>query len=337
MPEGNTAKKLDAPTGGMSAETFKHLRDLIYEQTGIHFQENKKYLLESRLAPRLKECRCRTYEDYLNFLRFDTYRDREFTGLYTVITTNETYFFRDEAQMETFMRVIVPAVMKANDATRQVRIWSAACSTGDEPYTIAMLLRDYAPLANWSIEILATDISESVLEVGRRGMYSSHSLRKVPAAMLATKAGFEWLHVPYKGSPPLLQDLMASRVDAAFTGFSNALPHHQAGKVRIIGVGAATRIKSIPNAPTFKELGLQEIGAEYIIMLSAPGGTPREVLNLLANTARAVVQDKDVREGSFEPSGLEPIGSTATEAASYITADRPQQRERIRVSGAKLD
>ncbi len=185
MPEGNTAKKLDAPTGGMSAETFKHLRDLIYEQTGIHFQENKKYLLESRLAPRLKECRCRTYEDYLNFLRFDTYRDREFTGLYTVITTNETYFFRDEAQMETFMRVIVPAVMKANDATRQVRIWSAACSTGDEPYTIAMLLRDYAPLANWSIEILATDISESVLEVGRRGMYSSHSLRKVPAAMLA--------------------------------------------------------------------------------------------------------------------------------------------------------
>lgn len=159
----------------------------------------------------------------------------------------------------------------------------------------------------------------------------------LPAAMLATKAGFEWLHVPYKGSPPLLQDLMASRVDAAFTGFSNALPHHQAGKVRIIGVGAATRIKSIPNAPTFKELGLQEIGAEYIIMLSAPGGTPREVLNLLASTARAVVQDKEVREGSLEPSGLEPIGTTAAEAASYITADRPQQRERIRVSGAKLD
>lgn len=159
----------------------------------------------------------------------------------------------------------------------------------------------------------------------------------LPAAMLATKAKYEWLHVPYKGSPPLLQDLMAGRVDAAFTGFSNVLPHHQGGKVRIIGVGAASRIKSIPNVPTFKELGLQEIGAEYIVMLSAPTGTPAEVVNLLANTAKAILQEKEAQEKFLEPSGLEPIGSTAAEAVSYIAADRPMQRERIKVSGAKLD
>lgn len=159
----------------------------------------------------------------------------------------------------------------------------------------------------------------------------------LPAAMLATKAGYEWLHVPYKGSPPLMQDLMAGRVDAAFTGFSNVLSQHQAGKLRIIGVGAASRIKSIPNVPTFKELGLQAIGAEYIIMLSAPAGTPPEVVNLLANTARAVLQEKETLEKFLEPAGLEPIGTTAADAASYITADRPNQRERIRVSGAKLD
>ncbi|MBX3237181.1 MAG: protein-glutamate O-methyltransferase CheR [Nitrospiraceae bacterium] len=185
MTDGNTAKKLNDASASMAPDTFKQLRDLIYEHTGIYFQESKKYLLESRLQPRLKECRCRSYEDYLNFLRFDAYRDREFTGLFTVITTNETYFFRDEAQLETFMKVIVPALMKVNEASRQIRLWSAACSTGDEAYTLAILLKDYPPLANWTIDILASDISESVLEVGRKGVYSSHSLRKVPPGLLA--------------------------------------------------------------------------------------------------------------------------------------------------------
>lgn len=159
----------------------------------------------------------------------------------------------------------------------------------------------------------------------------------LPAAMLATKAGFPWLHVPYRGSPPLLQDLIAGRVDAAFTGFSNVLPLHQSGKVRIIAVGAADRIKSVPNVPTFKELGLQEIGAEYIIMLSAPAGTPGPVASLLASTAKAVLAEKETQDKYLEPSGLEPLGSTASEAASYITADRPKQQERIKVSGARLD
>jgi tripartite-type tricarboxylate transporter receptor subunit TctC len=159
----------------------------------------------------------------------------------------------------------------------------------------------------------------------------------LPAAMLATKAGFPWVHVPYKGSPPLLQDLMAGRVDAGFTGFSNALPYHSSGKLRIIGVGAAQRLKSIPNVQTFKELGLEEIGAQYIVMLSAPAGTPREVVSLLANTARAVLQDKDVQDKVLDPLGFEAVGSTPADAASYIVADRPMEKERVKVSGARLD
>lgn len=185
MTDRVAVKKSDAGATALSVDTFKHLRDLIYEQTGIHFQDNKKYLLESRLHPRLRACRCQTFDEYLNFLRFDAYRDREFAELCTVITTNETYFFRDDAQLDTFMRVIVPAVMKHNQDTKQLRIWSAACSTGDEPYTLALLLREYAPLANWSIDILATDISEQVLEIGRKATYRAHALRKVPPALLA--------------------------------------------------------------------------------------------------------------------------------------------------------
>lgn len=185
MAEVNTVKKTDVPVPKLRPDTFKQLRDLIYEQTGIHFQENKIYLLENRLLPRLKACCCQTFESYLNYLRFDAYRDREFTELYTVITTNETYFFRDEAQLDTFMKVMIPEVMKTNAATKHIRIWSAACSTGDEPYTLALLLRDYLPLAGWTIDILATDISETVLSVARTACYSSHSLRKIPSTLLA--------------------------------------------------------------------------------------------------------------------------------------------------------
>lgn len=185
MAEISTAKKTDAVPALLDMDTFKQLRDLIYEQTGIRFQENKKYLLESRLQPRLRARRCGSFMEYLKFLKFDSYRDAEFAELYTVITTNETYFFRDDAQLDTFMTVIIPAVMKQNSETRQLRIWSAACSTGDEPYTLALLLRDYAPLANWSIDILATDISENVLDVARKGVYRAHSLRKVPPSFLA--------------------------------------------------------------------------------------------------------------------------------------------------------
>jgi tripartite-type tricarboxylate transporter receptor subunit TctC len=93
-------------------------------------------------------------------------------------------------------------------------------------------------------------------KVGQEVKFGSAGIGGVthlPAAMLATKAGFGWVHVPYKGSPPLMQDLIGGRVDAAFTGFSNVLPHHISGKLKIIAVGASSRIKSIPNVPTFKD------------------------------------------------------------------------------------
>ena len=77
MTDSNAVRKTELPVPKLVPDTFKQLRDLIYEKTGIHFQDNKTYLLESRLLPRLKACRCQTFESYLNFLRFDAYRDRE--------------------------------------------------------------------------------------------------------------------------------------------------------------------------------------------------------------------------------------------------------------------
>lgn len=167
----------------MSVETFNQLRDFIYEQTGITFQDNQKYLLESRLSSRLKEHKLVSYQDYYNHLRFDTYRDKELTALYGLITTNETYFYRDIPQLDTFMKTIVPAVMAANKASKQLRVWSAACSTGDEPYTLSILLLEHLPLAGWNVEILATDISDAVLNQARAAVYGSHTLRHVPDAV----------------------------------------------------------------------------------------------------------------------------------------------------------
>jgi chemotaxis protein methyltransferase CheR len=180
---GQALSKSVAVHQTMNAETFSQLRDFIYEQTGITFQDNQKYLLESRLLPRLKANKLATYQDYYHLLRFDTYRDKELAALYELITTNETYFYRDIPQLETFMATIIPAAMEANKATKQLRIWSAACSSGDEPYTLAMMLAEHLPLAGWSIEILATDISDAVLKRARTAMYGAHTLRHVPEAM----------------------------------------------------------------------------------------------------------------------------------------------------------
>ena len=175
-----TKAEAEQTARGMDADTFRLLREFIYEQTGITFQENQKYLLESRLAVRLKEHKLATYAEYLNYLRFDTYRDRELVSLYGLITTNETYFYRDQPQLDAFLKAVIPAVMAANKASRQLRIWSAACSSGDEPYTLALMLSDYAPLVNWNIEILATDISEPILKLAQAGVYTGHALRHVP-------------------------------------------------------------------------------------------------------------------------------------------------------------
>lgn len=184
----------------LTVETFTRFRDLIYEKTGIYYPENKKYVLDSRLLSRLAERNCSTYEEYLSLLKTDAWRDRELPALFNVVTTNETYFFRDQPQLQAFSDLILPAVLKENRETKRVRVWSAACSTGDEPYTLAIMLlekglregaRPGAPgaggcepeWAGWSAEIAASDISEAALASARRGAYGAYAMRQVPPSL----------------------------------------------------------------------------------------------------------------------------------------------------------
>lgn len=160
--------------------TFKQLRDFIYEKSGIFISDSKKYLLENRLAKRIQDKKLNSYEDYLYLLLYGNSAD-ELTKLFDAVTTNETFFFREMQQIDVFIDHIVPAIIK-KQGSKDVAIWSAACSTGEEPYTLAMLLIE----KGYSIkkEIVASDISDATLESAKRAAYNSYSIRNVPIQYL---------------------------------------------------------------------------------------------------------------------------------------------------------
>lgn len=164
-------------------QEFGNLRDFIYEQCGIYIADNRKYLLENRLGNRLKKLNLRNFDEYYNFLRYDAARNAEMKKLFEVITTNETSFYRNPPQLQVFQeKVLTEVVESARSGGRKLRIWSAGCSTGEEPYTIAMIIHDLlqADIANWDIRITANDLSERVLESARKGVYNDYTLRTTP-------------------------------------------------------------------------------------------------------------------------------------------------------------
>lgn len=170
-------------------EEFLLLRDFIYQQCGIFIAENRKYLVENRLSNRLKELNLKSYNEYYNFLRFDNNRKQELTKLFEVVTTNETSFFRNPPQLDVFQRVVLAeAIAQARKAgVKKLRIWSAGCSTGEEPYTLAIILHETlrSEIDSWDIKITANDLSEAVLAAARRGIYNEYALRTTPKEMVS--------------------------------------------------------------------------------------------------------------------------------------------------------
>ncbi|HHW20798.1 CheR family methyltransferase [Thermodesulfovibrio thiophilus] len=173
-------------SGTISDEVFVQLRDFIYEKTGIYVPDNKKYFLENRLSKILRDKNLRNFEDYLYFLKYSATK-QDIAKLYDTITTNETFFFREPQQFEVFSDPLISQIIKENSqmGRKDIKIWSAACSTGEEPYTIAMILADKQELISFRKEIYASDISESVLISAKRAMYGSYSIRNVPPQYLA--------------------------------------------------------------------------------------------------------------------------------------------------------
>jgi chemotaxis protein methyltransferase CheR len=169
----------------LTDEEFSLFRDLIYEKAGIHFNESKKYLLENRLASRLRQCGLDNFEEYFRFINTAThYGKSEMLSLFEAVTTNETFFFRNPPQLKVFQEEILPLVLKSPDKvrSRQLRLWSVGCSSGEEPYTLAILIMEQLGVFRdqWKVSILAHDISHQMLKRAADGLYSDHSMRLTP-------------------------------------------------------------------------------------------------------------------------------------------------------------
>jgi chemotaxis protein methyltransferase CheR len=168
-------------TISMKDTDFKRLQQVIYDRSGIFFPEQKKYVLESRLSKRLEELEMEDFDQYIAFLTMGPFQVEEFQEMFNRITINETSFFRNQPQLDFFEQRVLPELLKARESTKRLRIWSAACSSGEEPYTIAMQVHRSlgVRLSDWHVEILGTDISERVLRAASEGVYTSFSFRSV--------------------------------------------------------------------------------------------------------------------------------------------------------------
>lgn len=162
---------------------FQNIRDYIYSESGIHFSESNRSILESRLKERLRTLDSETPVTYLEKIKKDKDETKFFLD---AITTNLTRFFRNQAHYDTFINHVIPDLIERKNAVgnRRIRIWSAGCSTGEEPYTNAMVLNEYLP-PGWNIEVIASDLSLKSLLKAKEGFYQASRVSGVPEIYLA--------------------------------------------------------------------------------------------------------------------------------------------------------
>ncbi len=170
----------------MSPQQFESLRKVVYDRSGIYFQDSKKYVLESRLSRRLEELGLDDFNQYIMFLTMGPYQTDEFQEMFNRITINETSFFRNEPQLDVFEKQVLPKILETRKGSKKLRIWSSACSTGEEPYTLAMQVHRClgVRLPDWHVEILGTDISEKALIAAQSAAYASYSIRTLNPLIL---------------------------------------------------------------------------------------------------------------------------------------------------------
>jgi chemotaxis protein methyltransferase CheR len=176
VPE-NSARR-DYP---FSEQNFARVRALVYAQIGIALAENKRALVYGRLSRRLRALRLTDFDSYLNLLERGGGADLQ--HFHNAITTNLTSFFRERHHFEYLATQLLPALEPRGAQARRLRIWSAGCSSGEEPYSIAMVLREtLGELRDWDVRILATDVDSNVLDQARTGCYDAERLERLGEA-----------------------------------------------------------------------------------------------------------------------------------------------------------
>jgi chemotaxis protein methyltransferase CheR len=170
------------PDGPPDPELVR-IRDLIYQVAGIFHPDNKLRLLYDRCSRRMKELKTNSLREYLECLTVKPIRQAELVALLNEITIGETCFFRNQPQLDALRQIALPKILeaKAKIPLRRLRIWSAGCSTGEEPYTLSMLLNEETAkqLKDWTVEIQATDLNERSLAHAKSGVYGNYSTRNL--------------------------------------------------------------------------------------------------------------------------------------------------------------
>ncbi|MBF0620447.1 MAG: hypothetical protein HQL54_00825 [Magnetococcales bacterium] len=172
----------------MENDLIERFRRVVETHTGLVIPSHDTGLLEKTLATRSRTCKCKTFDHYLTLLDSDTLQaNEEWRQLVLVLTTGESYFFRDSGQISLLRDVLLPDLIQQRQNSKQLRIWSAGCSTGEEPYSLAMILRDILPDWDaWQVFILGSDINEQALSFAKKATYNEWSFRRVEPYFIDT-------------------------------------------------------------------------------------------------------------------------------------------------------
>lgn len=179
----------------MTPLDYEYLQKTLKDRSGLVLSADKKYLLESRLMPLARKTGVAGISELVQRMKAGS--ESMIADVVEAMTTNETFFFRDKTPFDHFQNTVIPDLIKARAGRRSLRIWCAAGSTGQEPYSLAMILKDFgAALTGWRIEIIATDLSPEVLEKSRTGIYTQFEVQRgLPIQLLVkhfTQTGTTW-------------------------------------------------------------------------------------------------------------------------------------------------
>ncbi len=180
----------------MNVTDFELIAQLLKERSGLALNKEKAYLLESRLNPVARKWNFSGFDELAQAIRTNN-NETLLVDVTEAMTTNESFFFRDQKPFDQFISIVLPHMLEARAAKRSFRIWSAACSSGQEPYTLAMLLKEHAAkLAGWRVVIVATDLSNEILDKAKQGLYSQFEVQRgLPIALLVkhfVQVGDRW-------------------------------------------------------------------------------------------------------------------------------------------------
>jgi tripartite-type tricarboxylate transporter receptor subunit TctC len=165
----------------------------------------------------------------------------------------------------------------------------------------------------------------------------SGSVNHLTSAWFNSLNGLQMEHIPFKGIPPAVQEIVASRVDSMFAITGGVAPFVESGKLKGLGVAGKNRQPVAPKVPTFAELGYSNFDATYYIGIAAPKGTPTEILSRLAKDMNAIVNEDEFKSKYLQPLGFDALGDTPEQFASFLKSDRQIAAQKVKISGAKLD